>query len=172
MLFFIQHEGKEHRVRVESRQNQVYVTFDDCPEEAVDLVFYGNDCMFIHQTKVFHANIVGDKVDFTVWSPSGNFNLVVESEYRRIVGLLRGQDLTHENNVYAKMPGKIVKISAKMGDKVKKGDPVMVMEAMKMENEIRSVVDGTISNICVKEGQAVETGTLLAELDLTEASAE
>jgi glutaconyl-CoA/methylmalonyl-CoA decarboxylase subunit gamma len=41
---------------------------------------------------------------------------------------------------------------------------VMVMEAMKMENEIRATADGEVSNICVAEGQAVETGTLLMEL--------
>jgi len=165
MLFFIRYQGKEHQVRVESRQNQTYIVFDDGQEQPVDLVFYGNDCMFIHHNKVFHANVVGDKSDYTVWRPEGNLNVVVESEYRRIVGLLRGQDLESGNNVYAKMPGKIVKIATKKGDRVAKGDSVIVMEAMKMENEIRVTQDGTVSNICVKEGQAVETGTLLVELE-------
>ncbi len=168
MLFFINHEGKEHRIRVESRGNQLAVSFDGEPEEMVDMVFHGNDCMFIHQTKVFHANIVGDKLDYTVWRPKSNLNFVVESEYRRLVGLLRGQEMGQENHVYAKMPGKIVKIAAKKGDTVQKGDSVLVMEAMKMENEIRAPLTGTVSNICVKEGQAVETGTLLVELTPTE----
>jgi biotin carboxyl carrier protein len=164
MLFFIKHQGKEHRIRVESRNNQLYVAFNEESEEPIDLVYYGNDCMFIHQNKVFNANVVGDKADYTVWRPGGNLNLVVESEYRRIVGLLRGQELEQENNVYAKMPGKIVKILRKVGDPVSKGDSVIVMEAMKMENEIRVTLSGKVSNLCVSEGQAVETGTLLMEL--------
>lgn len=164
MLFFIRLQDKEHRVRVESRQNQVYVAFDDEPEAPVDLLYQGNDCMFIHNHRVFQANIVGDKVDYTVWRPKGNLSLEVESEYKRIVGLLRGQDLESENNVYAKMPGKIVKIMKRPGDRVEKGDSVLVMEAMKMENEIRATAPGEIANICVKEGQAVETGTVLVEL--------
>jgi biotin carboxyl carrier protein len=164
MLFFIKHQGKEHRIRVESRKNQLFISCDEDSETPVDLVYYGNDCMFIHENKVFNANVVGDKADYTVWRPGGNLNLFVESEYRRIVSLLRGQDLEQENNVYAKMPGKIVKILRKVGDPVSKGDSVLVMEAMKMENEIRVTLSGKISNLHVTEGQAVETGTLLMEL--------
>jgi biotin carboxyl carrier protein len=164
MLFFIRYRDKEYRVRVESRQEQLQVSFDKGQEEPVDLFFYGNDCTFIHNNRVFEANIVGKKNDYTVWRPDGSLQFAVESEYRRIVGLLRGQEVEQEGNVYAKMPGKIVKISVKVGAKVEKGDSVMVMEAMKMENEIRSTITGEVSNVCVSEGQAVETGTLLLEL--------
>jgi len=62
------------------------------------------------------------------------------------------------------MPGKIAKLLVKVGDTVEKTAPVLVMEAMKMENEIRATVSGTVAHIHVKEGQAVETGTLLVEL--------
>lgn len=164
MLFFIRYQGLEHRVRVESREQQIYVAFDDDKEEPVDLVFFGNNCTFLEKDRVFHANVVGKKDEYTVWRPDGNLTFSVESEYRRIVGLLRGQELGNENNVYAKMPGKIVKILAKVGDQVEKGNPVIVMEAMKMENEIRAALTGEVVNIMVKEGQAVETGTILMEL--------
>jgi len=165
MLFFIRYQDKEYQVRVESRGNQLFVKFDnETTEDAVDLLYFGNDVSFIRQDKVFKANVVGEKEDFTVWRPQGNLNFRLESEYRRIVGMLRGQELGDENNVYAKMPGKIVKIMAKLGDRVEKGNPVIVMEAMKMENEIRATVTGTVSNISVSEGQAVETGALLMEL--------
>jgi biotin carboxyl carrier protein len=168
MIFFIRHQGKEVTVRVESRNQQTLVKFDQEPEQAVDLVYYGNDCTFLQGQRVFHANVVGEKTDYTVWRPEGNLSLSVESEYKRIVNLLRGQELGDENNVYAKMPGKISKIMTKVGSKVEKGNPVLVMEAMKMENEIRVAIDGEVTGICVKEGQAVETGALLIELKPTE----
>lgn len=163
MLFFINHLGKEHRVQVESRGEKLFIKLDDEEETEADLSFFGNDCSFIHRNKVFAANVVGDKIDYTVWRPEGNLQFTVESEYKKLVGILRGQDLEESNHVYAKMPGKIVKISVKPGDTVEKGGAVLVMEAMKMENEIRSSVSGVIKNICVKEGQAVETGSLLVE---------
>jgi biotin carboxyl carrier protein len=165
MIFFVRHEDKEFTVRVESKKDKLWVKFGEEAEEIVDLVFLGNDCSFIREGKVFSANVVGGKEDYTVWRPQGNFQFKVESEYRRIVKVLRGQELGQENHVYAKMPGKIVKVLIKQGDSVEKGQSVIVMEAMKMENEIRAPLNGSISNICVREGQAVETGALLMELE-------
>jgi biotin carboxyl carrier protein len=164
MLFFIRHKDKEHRVRVESRNQQLFVKFDEEPEMAVDLAYYGHNCSFLDRDQNFFANIVGDKTEYTVWRPNGNLNLQVESEYRRIVSLLRGQEFENENNVYAKMPGKIVKILAAEGQALEKGQPVLVMEAMKMENEVRAARAAKVSKVCVREGQAVETGELLLEL--------
>ena len=63
--------------------------------------------------------------------------------------------------VKSQMPGKILRMLVKPGDEVKKGQAIIVMEAMKMENEIKSTQDGTIKDVKVKEGQAVETGAEL-----------
>jgi len=59
------------------------------------------------------------------------------------------------------MPGKIVRVVAEAGLEVRAGECLVVMEAMKMENEIRSPRDGRIKDVLVKEGQAVESGALL-----------
>ena len=63
--------------------------------------------------------------------------------------------------IKSQMPGKILRVSVKIGDMVKKGQSIMVMEAMKMENEIKSPQDGVIKEVKVIEGQAVETGAEL-----------
>jgi biotin carboxyl carrier protein len=63
--------------------------------------------------------------------------------------------------VNAPMPGKIVRVVAAAGQEVRAGECLVVMEAMKMENEIRSPRDGRIKDVLVKEGQAVESGALL-----------
>ena len=102
MIFFIRYEGTEYRVRVESRDDSIFVAFEDEPEESVDLVYYGHSCTYVRNNKVFFGNIVGDKTDYTVWRPHGNISLTLESEYRRIVSMLRGQALEDENNLYAK----------------------------------------------------------------------
>lgn len=61
----------------------------------------------------------------------------------------------------APMPGKIVKVLVSPGDVVEAGRGLLVMEAMKMENELKAVRAGTIQEIKVKEGQAVEMGAPL-----------
>jgi biotin carboxyl carrier protein len=63
------------------------------------------------------------------------------------------------------MPGKIVKIMKKVGDTVAKGETVLILEAMKMENEIKSGADGVIKTVNVKEGQALEAGFLMVEIE-------
>lgn len=59
------------------------------------------------------------------------------------------------------MPGTIVKVNVAEGDVVKKGTVLVVLEAMKMENEIMAPIDGTIAQINVAKGAAVNTGDLL-----------
>ena len=65
--------------------------------------------------------------------------------------------------VKSQMPGKIVRVLVTAGAEVKKGQSLLVMEAMKMENEIKSPQDGVIKDVKVSEGQAVETGAELLQ---------
>jgi pyruvate carboxylase subunit B len=68
-------------------------------------------------------------------------------------------------NVVAPMPGLIVRITVKEGDAVRAGQGLIVMEAMKMENELRAPANGTVKRIAVAAGNAVEKGTVLLELE-------
>jgi biotin carboxyl carrier protein len=61
----------------------------------------------------------------------------------------------------APMPGKVVRVPVAVGDNVRARQPVMVVEAMKMENELRASRDGTVAEIHVREGMSVEAGALL-----------
>jgi pyruvate carboxylase subunit B len=67
--------------------------------------------------------------------------------------------------IVAPMPGMIVRISAQVGDQVQPGQGVVVMEAMKMENELRATSAGTIRAVLVSAGTAVEKGAVLLELE-------
>ncbi len=68
------------------------------------------------------------------------------------------------SDVTSPMPGKVFKVLAKPGDTVSEGQAVMILEAMKMENEIVAPVAGVIDAILVKEGDMVETDDVLAKL--------
>lgn len=64
----------------------------------------------------------------------------------------------------AAMPGKVVKVLCKVGDTVKAGQGLLIIEAMKMENEVRAAVGGKVTAIAVREGQTVEGGAPLVTL--------
>ena len=64
--------------------------------------------------------------------------------------------------VKSHMPGNILKINVTQGQKVNEGDVIMILEAMKMENEIVATRSGTIAQIAVSKGAVVETGAVLA----------
>ncbi len=67
-------------------------------------------------------------------------------------------------SLITKMPGKVIKVMAQMNQKVLKGDTLLILEAMKMENEIKATQDGIVQNIFVSAGQNIEAGTKMLEL--------
>ena len=67
--------------------------------------------------------------------------------------------------VTAPMPGKVLSINANPGQSVKKGDTILVFEAMKMENSVVAPEDGTVASIDVAVGDAVEAGAVMATLN-------
>ena len=67
--------------------------------------------------------------------------------------------------ITAPIPGRVSRILVQPGQQIGRGDGIVVVEAMKMENELRSPGDGVVVTIAVKEGQAVEGGALLATIE-------
>ena len=67
--------------------------------------------------------------------------------------------------VNAPMPGTILSVNVKVGDAVKKGDVLVVLEAMKMENEIMAPVDGTVTFVGVNQGATVESGSAICVIE-------
>jgi biotin carboxyl carrier protein len=88
--------------------------------------------------------------------------------------LIRKQVQTHKQikkkegsgltKVKAPLPGNILSISVKTGDEIKKGQRLLIYEAMKMENEVLAEKDGTVANIKVSVGDTVLQGDLLIEI--------
>lgn len=66
--------------------------------------------------------------------------------------------------VLAPIQGTVLDVKVKIGDKVKKGDVLLLIEAMKLENEVNANVDGIVSEIAVKKGQAVTSKQLLLKI--------
>ena len=67
-------------------------------------------------------------------------------------------------SITAPMPGNILKVNVANGQAVKKGDVLMILEAMKMENEIMAPCDGTVASVAVAQGATVDSGAVLCTL--------
>jgi biotin carboxyl carrier protein len=75
-----------------------------------------------------------------------------------------GKASSHARSVKAPMPGKVVKVLVSPGQRVAKGQGVVVVEAMKMQNELHAPADGVVATVRVKEGDSVESGAELVAL--------
>lgn len=99
-----------------------------------------------------------------VVSVNGNkYTLGVKDKYDALLQSLGMDNLAGSkvNEIKAPMPGLVLEVVVAEGDAVKKGDPVIVLEAMKMENILKSPSDGTVKKINVKKGMAVEKNQVL-----------
>lgn len=95
----------------------------------------------------------------------------------RTIKVYNDQTILHENlksrgklsgdtELTTGMPGKIIDVTVKAGDKVKEGESLVIMEAMKMENEMRAASDAIVKDVHVKKGDNVEGGTLLISFEV------
>jgi biotin carboxyl carrier protein len=92
--------------------------------------------------------------------------IAIKDKYDALLSQLGMDKLmtSKNNNIKAPMPGLVLRIMAKVGDQVKKGDALLVLEAMKMENIIKADGEGVVKRIAVEPKQVVEKNTLLIEL--------
>jgi pyruvate carboxylase subunit B len=80
-------------------------------------------------------------------------------------GGVRGAPDAGDGGIMAPMPGRVARLLVTVGEKIEPGQVLLVLEAMKMENEIRAPREGVVKSVLVREGDPVETGRRLIELE-------
>lgn len=90
---------------------------------------------------------------------------VADERKLRLRAATAGFTVEGKQTVAAPMPGKVVKVFVKVGDEVKEGQGVVVVEAMKMENELKAPKAGKVIEVAAKEGTAVENGAKLVVIE-------
>jgi biotin carboxyl carrier protein len=103
---------------------------------------------------------------YAIWSDDYRFEVEALDERRRAIQDMTGAATANAGPapLVAPMPGLVVRVNVKPGDQVEAGQPLVVMEAMKMENELRSLSGGTVKAVRFQPGAAVEKGAVLVEL--------
>lgn len=112
--------------------------------------------------KVHNIVINSNSLSYSVYVNGKLFNV----EKRSVLQLLEKKGVKpRKRDVRTSMPGRIVKLFVKEGEDVKEGQAILVLEAMKMQNEIKSPQSGKVTQINPKAGDSVETGSLLFSVE-------
>lgn len=129
-----------------------------------------NNCAFLLKLDEKPYEIVCHKLD------NGNYGFLLEGWYFETTVRTKLQETaaelmnnkmkeSHKSVFKSPMPGLVLKIKKQKGDSVKIGEPLIILEAMKMENELRSPSEGTITSINVTEGLSVEKDAIILTIE-------
>ncbi len=118
----------------------------------------------ILDNKIFHvttSKLANNKFSFLI--DGHYFETLVRTKLEEEVSkvITNAQNNNGVKIIKSPMPGLILRLEKQVGDEVKEGEPLILLEAMKMENEIRSTASGIISEINIKEGESVEKNQIL-----------
>jgi len=151
--------------------NHFELAITDAELQTLDIVPADNGTFhIIHNDKIFKANIVSldfAKKQFHIKINGRNYELQLEDEFDQLVNKL-GLEVaasTKLKDVKAPMPGLVLDIAVEPGQVIEKGDKLLILEAMKMENVIKSDGEGVVKAIHIKKGIAVDKGQLMIEME-------
>lgn len=155
--------NKEYRLNVEEKVgNEIAVSLGK-KQYRVSVEFISGDEILLNIEGRIHNVIVNSNTLFYSVYVNGRFFKIEKKSASQILGK-KGAKLK-KRDIKTSMPGRIVKVFMKKGDKVKEGQAVLVLEAMKMQNEIKSPQSGIITKINTTSGDSVEAGALLFSVE-------
>ncbi len=160
MIYDVTIDGKNYRLELNHAEGRWSCFLDGRPVD-VDAVLARQDVLSLRVGNMSHevkSECVGE--DWNLWVGSERFAAEVRDP-RSLRGRSRAGDDHGPKKITAPMPGKVVRLLVREGDEVETGAGVVVVEAMKMQNEIKSPKKGTIQKILAGEGAAVSAGDVL-----------
>jgi biotin carboxyl carrier protein len=113
----------------------------------------------------FDLDVIRQGDEFVVSSRAGVTRLTLEDARRRLLHSRGAREVSGKVQMRAMMPGRVLRVSVQVGDQVEAQQGVLVIEAMKMENELKSPKAGKVAEVKVTAGQTVEKGELLIVIE-------
>jgi len=164
MLYDVTIDGKNYRLDLNRAEGRWSCCLNG-QELEVDAVLTRKDVLSLRIGNVAYE-IKSERVasDLHLWVGSMRFAAEVRDP-RSLRGRTRAGDDQGPKKIVAPMPGKVVRLLVHDGDEVEQGAGVAVVEAMKMQNEIKSPKKGSVQKILVTEGAAVNAGDVLAIIE-------
>ncbi|HMS15521.1 MAG TPA: biotin/lipoyl-binding protein [Planctomycetota bacterium] len=174
MKYLVSCDGLQQEISVVPRDDGRYtVTLKDGRRVVADLRSVGGDSLYsmLLGDESFEVSVVPVEELARVTVRGRDMLLRVESEQERNARLVEGEGkASGPQTIRSVMPGRVVRVLVNEGETVGAGTSILILEAMKMENEIRSPVAGVLKKLFVKDGQTVGNGEPLATVDASPAS--
>lgn len=121
---------------------------------------------FLFAGQSYLIDVIGKDTEYTVFTRNSFRSIrIFNDEMLLHESLKKGGGMGADKDLKSGMPGKIIEIFVKAGDIVKAQKPLLIMEAMKMENEMRAARDVKIKEVCVKQGDSIESGAILIKFE-------
>ncbi len=121
---------------------------------------------FLFQGQSYLIDVLGKDTEYTVFARNSFRSIKIYNDEMLLhASLKKGGGGSGANELKSGMPGKVIEIFVKVGDVVPANKPLLIMEAMKMENEMRSTREVKIKEICIKQGDSVESGAVLIKFE-------
>ena len=161
MTYDISIDGKNHRLDLNQVEGRWTCRLDG-REIAVDAVLARPDVLSLRiDNKAYEVKCERVGGEMHLWVGSVRFAAEVRDP-RSFRGRVRAADDHGPKKLLAPMPGRVVRVLVSQGAEVEAGTGVLVVEAMKMQNEVKSPKKGTVQKILATEGDAVNAGDVLA----------
>jgi biotin carboxyl carrier protein len=160
-------EGTEHEIEVEETASKSFaISLGENRFEA-DLRRVGPlSFSVLMGSRSFDFEVVRDGDEIVVTSRHGSTRLsIVDAARRAARAGARKREHKGAAQIRAQMPGRIINVLVAAGDEVKAGQGIVIVEAMKMENEVKSPKDGKVVEVKVEAGQTVEKGVLMIVIE-------
>ena len=148
---------KEVFVSYKSNRDNTFSVNEDSTAQILNWSGKGID-IEINNSRFF-SKVTQDKDNLVVHGPWGDVLFKVLPRFT-----LPGTEI-QAGGLVALMPGKVIDLKVKVGSKVKKGDTLVILEAMKMEHQVKASKDGKITKVLIKKDDQLENGALLMVLD-------
>jgi pyruvate carboxylase subunit B len=165
MRYFVTVNGREHVVEVVERAGEVEVAVDG---RALDLSYEEVDNLgqvaLIAEGRSWGVSIEGDEHHVTATIAGHVYLAEIEDERERAAHAAERETSAGGGQVKSVMPGVVVKLLVAEGQSVDKGQPLLILEAMKMQNEIAAPAPGVVKALHVREREAVASGANLVTL--------
>ena len=163
MKFDVAINGTRRVVELERAANAWRISLDGKPVEAAAVEIAPNIFSILLNGKSYEIRVTPSPTG-TLTLQTGRTEFTAEvTDPRAWRGRRHGAlEAEGRQQILAPMPGKIIRVLVQAGEKVQAGQGLLVVEAMKMQNEIRSPKSGTVERLLVMEGQPVNAGEVLA----------
>lgn len=173
MFFEAESDGIKYQVMVSESKNTWRVGIKEDTKDWRYHEIAKEDYRYLNETVSFLFNgssylidVMPEGTDYTVYTRGVYKAIRVYNEEKLLHESLKaGGGFGGGSSLNSGMPGKIVKVFVQPGAAVKEGDPLLIMEAMKMENEMRAGSDVVIKEVLVKQGDNVESGAVLVTFE-------